>query len=288
MDRAVSPHNVDALFVSQLDVIERVIGFVCAKHHVAATDAEDFESHAKLRLIDDNYAILRKFEGRSALRTYLTIVIERLFLDYRNSAWGKWRPSAEARRCGPIGELLEQLLVRDGYALDEASELLATNHGVTMPRSAIDSLAGRLPVRTRRRFESDDTLAQLPSHAASPDDLVSDRDRQGVADRVSTVLKAVMSRLDTQDRLILALRFEDGRTVADIAGMLRLEPKALYRRVERLLRRLRQALEKNDVNTAAVMEMLESPAVSVEWEGHAHDEIAAPRPSVRKGTPSGA
>jgi len=45
-------------------------------------------------------ALLAKFEGRSSLRTFLTVVIQRLFLDHRISAWGKWRPSAEARRGG--------------------------------------------------------------------------------------------------------------------------------------------------------------------------------------------
>jgi RNA polymerase sigma factor for flagellar operon FliA len=40
-------------------------------------EADDFASHPKLKLIEDDYAILRKFQGRSSLRTYLTVVIER-------------------------------------------------------------------------------------------------------------------------------------------------------------------------------------------------------------------
>ena len=166
MDRAVSPDSVEALFVSQLGLVERVVGFVCARHHLSPADADDFGSHARLKLIEDGYAILRKFEGRSSLRTYHTVVIERLFLDYRISAWGKWRPSAEARRCGAAGVLLEQLLVRDGYSLDEACEVMKTNHAVTMPRSGLEELAGRLPVRngvasmpnSRKRWPMRDTV----------------------------------------------------------------------------------------------------------------------------------
>jgi RNA polymerase sigma factor for flagellar operon FliA len=67
----------EALFVSQLAVIERVISFVSSRHHMPGVEADDFASHAKLKLIEDDYAILRKFQGRSSLRTYLTVVIER-------------------------------------------------------------------------------------------------------------------------------------------------------------------------------------------------------------------
>ena len=47
-----------------------------------------------------------------------------------------------------------------------------------------------------------------------------------------------MAGLEQEDQLILVLEFEDGRTVAEIAATLRLESKALYRRVERLLGKL--------------------------------------------------
>jgi|SRR5438876_9252438 len=86
----------EAVFLSQLDLIERVIAFVCARQHVASTDADDFSSFVKLKFVENDYALLAKFEGRSSLRTFLTVVIQRLFLDHRITAWGKWRPSATA------------------------------------------------------------------------------------------------------------------------------------------------------------------------------------------------
>src|SRR5437868_15414339 len=108
-----------ALFESELAVIDRVTAFICARHHLSAADSDDFSSHVKLKLIEDNYAVLGSFEGRSSIRTFLTIVVERLFLDYRTSAWGKWRPSAAAKRGGATALLLEQLLTRDGYSFEE-------------------------------------------------------------------------------------------------------------------------------------------------------------------------
>ncbi|TAK93085.1 sigma-70 family RNA polymerase sigma factor [Patescibacteria group bacterium] len=272
----------EALFLSQLDVIERVISFVSARRHLPGVEADDFESHVKLKLIEDDYAVLRKFQGRSSLRTYLTVVIQRMFLDYRISAWGKWRPSAEAKRAGEVAVLLEQLMVRDRCGFDEACELLETNHQVTVPRKELEAIAGRLPSRVRRRFESEEALAHVASAQPPIDDVIAERERAATAERVTAVLTSAMAGLDAQDRLVLALRFDDGRTIVEIAGMLRLDQKGLYRRLERLLKGLRSALQAEGIDSPAVMEMLESPAVSIDWRGDTK-ETSKVRPSMGKG-----
>src|SRR4051812_28238821 len=86
----------EVLFLTELPTIERVAAFVTSRHRVPAAEAQEFASHVKMHIIESDYAVLKRFEGRSSLRTYLTVVIQRLFLDYRISQWGKWRPSAEA------------------------------------------------------------------------------------------------------------------------------------------------------------------------------------------------
>jgi len=276
-----SPASGEALFLSQLATIERVIAFVCARHRLSATDADDFGSHVKLKIIEGEYEILRKFQGRSSVRTYLSVVVQRLFLDYRIAAWGKWRPSAEAKRGGAIAVLLEQLLGRDGHTFDEACELLAMKHGVQLERAELERIAARLPVRLKRRFDSDEHLVDMPAAAADGDQLVVERDRHATADRLTTALSSAMAALGTEDRLILRLRFDDGRSVADIASMLRLDRKGLYRRVERLLAGLRDALLAQQIDSAAVLEMFESPAVSIDWRNRTDN--AGLRPSMVKG-----
>lgn len=273
----------EALFLAQLDVIERVIAFVCARHHVASADAEDFASFVKLKFVENDYALLGKFEGRSSLRTFLTVVIQRLFLDHRIQAWGKWRPSAEAKRAGAVAVLLEQLIVRDGHSFEEACEMLRTNHGIAADRAELDLLSARLPVRMRRRFEPESALASVPSGERPVDDVAAERDRQATSKRVSDALRGLMAAIDPQDRLILTLRFNDGRTVAEIASMLRLDQKSLYRRVERLLKELRTGLERAGIDGTAVLEMLESPAVSIDWRQCEEAESSLARPSMKRG-----
>ena len=63
--------------------------------------------------------------------------------------------------------------------------------------------------------------------------------------------------LDSQDALILAMRFQDGMQVAAIAKALGLPARPLYDRVYQLLRRLRLALEAHGVDAGLVQELVE-------------------------------
>src|SRR5262245_61007781 len=112
---AVSPAGATAAdyFSSRLPEVDRAIAFVVRRHRLAADTAEDFASVVHLRLLEHDCAVLRKFEGRSRLQTFLVVVVQRLFLDYRIALWGKWRPSAEARGLGPLGIKLDRLRSRE-------------------------------------------------------------------------------------------------------------------------------------------------------------------------------
>jgi RNA polymerase sigma factor for flagellar operon FliA len=246
----------ESLLLSELPTIDRIVAFIRVRHHLSASDADEFAAHVRLKLVEDEYAVLRKFEGRSSLRTYLTVVIQRLFLDYRTSAWGKWRPSAEARRLGELAIQAERLVTRDGYSLDEAYEVLTTNHGVGINRGELEQLVEKLPCRVRRSFEGEESLQNVVAPDLSPDAALEEQGRAVAAARVSQALSRTLATLDVRDRLILTMRFEDGRTVAEIARVLHVDQKALYRRCDRLLLDLRAALEREGVNADEVLDIL--------------------------------
>src|SRR5438067_6487981 len=115
---AESSVSDQSLFLSSLPVIDDVTALVCRRHRLSGAEAEDFASEVRLHFIARDSDVLRRFEGRSTLRTFLSVVIHRLFLDYRNRLWGKWRPSAEARRLGPTAILAERLVSRDGWTFE--------------------------------------------------------------------------------------------------------------------------------------------------------------------------
>jgi RNA polymerase sigma factor (sigma-70 family) len=256
--------------------VRRIVGFVCSRNRLAAADGDDFGSYVTVKLLEDDAAILRKFAGRSSIQTYLSIVIQRLFLDYRRAAWGKWRPSAQAKRLGALGTLIEQLVTRDGHTADEAYEIVTTNHGLSVSRLEFDRAIGGLPQRQVRKFEDDVVLAGLPSASLLPDESMVAEETARQERRVDQALRDAMASLPVQDRLLLILQFFDGRTVAEIASMLGLDQKGLYRRLDRLLRELRRQLEAAGLGSV-VFEVLGRSRTALE------QERSNPRPSSRKG-----
>src|SRR5262249_3965725 len=120
------------LLTGNLDVIERAIRFAAHRHRLEPIDAEEFGAVGKLRLVGDGDAILCAYEGRSSFRTYISMVVQRMALDYRIHEWGKWHASAEAKRLSELAVELERILQRDGRTIEDALPLLQSNHeGVT-------------------------------------------------------------------------------------------------------------------------------------------------------------
>src|ERR1700741_4396198 len=85
------------IYLQNLRPIERIAAFVARRHHLDASETEEFVQEVRVRLLVDDYAIIRKFEGRATISTYLTTVIGRLFAQWRGEQWGKWGPSAKAK-----------------------------------------------------------------------------------------------------------------------------------------------------------------------------------------------
>ena len=112
------------LFREQAEIIDAVLTQICRGRRLTVDICEEFSSWVRLRLLEGDSAILRKFAGRSSPRTFLMTVIKRLYLDWRNKEWGKWRPSTAARRQGTVAIELERLVLRDRLPFDEAVEHL--------------------------------------------------------------------------------------------------------------------------------------------------------------------
>jgi RNA polymerase sigma factor for flagellar operon FliA len=228
-----------SLFVRHQHLIEDVVRHVIRRRGLRQNEAEDFASAVTVRLLDNECAVLRCFEGRSSLRTFLTRVIERLLLDHRIQNWGKWRPSAQAKRLGPLAMQLESLISRDGLTFSEAAETLRTNFMVPQTTEQLRRLYSVLPQRSRRRAVSDRDLEELPASAPSPDECL----RQPEAARAILGLRRALSNLDPVDRALIEARFVRGLRPVRIAAIQGLPQMKLYRRLSSILKQLRVDLE---------------------------------------------
>lgn len=266
--RGAAPHLLvegEALFLASLPVIDDVTGQVCRRHRLSGAEADDFRSEVRLHFIDRDYEVLRRFEHRSTLATYVSVVIQRLFLDYRNRLWGKWRPSAEAKRLGPTAILIERLVARDGWSVEQAMEMLRVNHGVSVD-ATLERLCERLSHRgPRRQVVDEDHAEAIESREPAPDANVVRAEQGFLAKRVRAALDRARQALAPEDRLILKMRFEDAVPVADIARALHLNQKRLYRTIEHLLSAIGDRLEAEGVSREEVRALFAEGAV--DWNG---------------------
>jgi len=247
----------ETLFLFQLETIERAIRFCCRRGSLRDDDAEDFASYVKLKLIEKDYAVIRKYERRSSFAAFISVVVQRLLLDYRIGQWGKWHASAEAKRIGEPAVTIEAMLYRDGRSINEVLPALI-RRWPHVTWESVDAIARRLPPRLPRirAVELDaagDTLASL---AADDDDSAFESERTDVARRIAMIVRDTMKDLEEQDRLIFRLRFEGGMSVAEISRTLKMEQKPLYRRLQRALLLLRKRLEAAGVNAVDAEEIL--------------------------------
>ena len=239
--------DAEQVFQQHLTAIGQIAESICRRNGVNHHDAEDFAADIRLRLCEDDYAVIRKFQGKSSFTTYLTVVINKRFLDHRRHIWGKWTPSSQARRFGAVGMLLETLVYRDGCSFDAACQILEQKHGFTSDRRQLRTMLTQLPRRAPRRFEGDEGLDMLPSDAsADAGFLAGERNDQLAA--AESALRQALQDLPDEDRAVIRMLYYEGLSVADIARGLGMDQKRLYPRIKQLLTSLRKALTSEGIS----------------------------------------
>lgn len=238
----------ERLFLDNLALIDRVAASFGRRLGLRGDDAADFASLVRLKLVEDDYAAVRKFRGESSLATYLTVVIAMFARDYRVARWGRWRPSSAARRLGGVAMRLEMLVNRDGLQLHQAGEALRTSGETNLSDGELGRVIAQLPRRAplRPTIVGEDSLADVPAVVTA-----------GEPDALESALEDAVGALPLEDRMIVRMRFWEGLNLATIARALSLEQKPLYRRVERLLDTLRRQLEADGIDREQVRQLLE-------------------------------
>jgi RNA polymerase sigma factor (sigma-70 family) len=275
----------EALFLASLPVIDDVTGQVCRRHRLSRAEADDFRSDVRLHFIERNYDVLARFEGRSSLPTYVTVVIQRLYLDFRNRQWGKWRPSAEAKRLGPAAMLVERLALRDGWTFEQLSATLRINHGIAMDEE-LEGFYQRLVARAPgQQLVPEDEAGQIEGTGPAPDANVVRAEQDFLVKRVQSALDRARDALDPEERLILKMRFEGAVPVADIARAMHLDQKRLYRTIERLLARLGDSLAAEGISRSDVRALFAEGVLS--WDRNQRPAgLTETRPAMRPAEPA--
>lgn len=244
-----------ALLESHYDLIQRKLRQLGRTSGLPDHETEELFSWAMEKLMKDDYRMLAKWEGRSSFSTYLTVVLINLMRDYRIHIWGKWRPSAEARRQGTDAVLLERLWVRDGIPLDEAILRMRSEHGVSLSPDELERMAITFPRRPERRRVGEEELARLPADIRV-EERVEDRERRQTAARLRQELLPLLQSLSAEDHLLLKLHYHDGLSMAEISPILGRPQRELYSLRDHCLKSLRKGLEGAGLNAQRVASLI--------------------------------
>jgi RNA polymerase sigma factor (sigma-70 family) len=256
--RASPPSRGRALLEEHFVSVRKSLDRLGRNSGLPEHEADEFQSWALFKLVDKDYRILASWEEVSSFSTYLTVVLVNLLRDYRIHVWGKWRPSAAARRQGREAMLLERLRFRDRLPWGEAINQVRALPDSSLSREELGRIADSLPERSERRMVGEEELLRIAVNG-SVEERIKECERAPLVARLHEKLLALMRALPAEDRLVLKLHFQDDFTIAAISLLLRIPQKQLYSRRDKCLKKLCRAFGEDGLGYEEVGELLDSP-----------------------------
>ena len=251
----------EQLLLQQRPHVERLVQDLARRHFLASAEIQEFRAAVERALERNDYELLRAFDGRSTWETYLTTVVARQFFLFQAALWGSWRPSATAIRLGPAATLLEELVLRNRFPVNDAIEWMRTAHRVDLPRHRLLQMAGQLQM----------SGVEAPASAAAAPAIAGDV-------RVSEALRDALALVSPDDRLILALRFRDRQPLTRIAAVLKIDARLLQRRIETAREVIRRSLLMQRIPAAEVERLLAGTEEDAVGSPHGWWQMVLARP----------
>jgi RNA polymerase sigma factor (sigma-70 family) len=252
MQSEQSATGMKAVFIEHLPLLKDVIRMVCRRHQLPDDDTADFAASIFLKVIENDYAVLRRLRPGGNLRAFLFTVVSHHLLDRRNHEWGKWRSSARARQLGSAAVHLERLIRRDRLHVQEAVAVLANHPRWALSSQDVRDLHAKLDAPAPRAcVVACETLEDRATMPPATPSIEIDEYRMQARSARRTLGRAIRG-LSPDDRRLLRLRFEEGRQISEIAAICGIEAKPLYRRFQQLLTHLRSELEQRDLSRQAM------------------------------------
>lgn len=208
----------EQLIAQQRPHIDQVVRDLARRHYLAPAEIEEFRTTVVRAIERNDFELLRAFDGRSTWETYLSLVVTREFFLFQGVLWGQWRPTGSARRLGPAGVLLEELVLRDRLSVSESIELMRSVHRVDLPRYRLQKMAEQLQLTSGAPTMRQGSVPNSVQNTLGP--------------AVQSALRGALALLSPDDRLILELRFRDRQPLARIAKMMGVDGRPLQRRLE--------------------------------------------------------
>jgi len=223
--------------------IEAAVRAVSAHFRFDEDVRDDFSGVVREKFFDTTRSPLLRIRDKASWESYLRVVVTNMARDYADKIWGKWRPSATAKRFGEWGVRLETLVSRDRLSLDEAVARVLSEADGALTRREAHRIYAALPAGLRSRPKpATQELARQESEDTADGPLWAGelaREKAVALERVMDLLAG----MDPNDALMVRLRYEDGFTLARIGEEVGLSLQRVHERIGRALGELRDTLE---------------------------------------------
>jgi len=233
--------SIEELFLHSLELVHRLVRCYCHRHRITADDGEELEAEVRVKLLEDDYRILRQCADPAKLPGYLGFVISSTWHDHLRRLHGRKRPSSKAHELGPAAEKLEKLLGQ-GETVAGAYERLKPDFP-ELTRKDLEGLAEKVKPRAGGQMNKEIPIVGLASPDPGSDQRLEGKEGRALKRRALVLVTKHLAELPEEDRRLLVRVCAGGVKVSRIARSLGLEQKPLYRRLGKRLVDLRHKLE---------------------------------------------
>jgi DNA-directed RNA polymerase specialized sigma24 family protein len=127
---------------------------------------------------------------------------------------------------------------------------------VALSREELVAIWTRLPPRSVRRMEGEEVLRDQPAETERPEGRILEGELAQTRSRVAAALTRAFESLTSDDRLLVEMSILRSWKVSEVARVLQLDQRRLYRRIEGICKELKKRLEAEGLGWEQVKDLL--------------------------------
>lgn len=234
----------------------------------STTLAEEAVHAALEALSKDDWQRLKKYKGEASFKSFLSVLVVRLFEDFARKRFGRIRPPAWITRLGGIWPKLFIALCLERLGVQWATEIVhqqEPKQGKSEIEEAAYILLGRIPncgAQTQETAldESREAEAVTSQYDGGESGNYERKEKVQFIENICVAIcgeegaintleaQEKFSQLEisltTEERLLLKLHFQDGMNVTEAGRMLDLNRFQVHGKLKRLMKKLKQEFDR--------------------------------------------
>ncbi|HEY7535494.1 MAG TPA: sigma-70 family RNA polymerase sigma factor [Thermodesulfobacteriota bacterium] len=222
------------------------------------------------KLHEDDSRRLRAFKGESRFRTFLYSVTNKLIIDFRRTQFGYKVLPKFFWDFDDINRRVFKLFFYHNSTHDSVENAIRAEFRIS-PEDAqrrVDDVEKRIR-ESRVRLETTkekehillgDDVGALASdyRAANPEENIISAETDEKRNKILKLLKEEVQKFEAEDALILQLYFEHDLSAKEISHAIPgVKDKAVYKRIEKMLKNLKKELKENGITEEDIKEIFE-------------------------------